>query len=140
MRISDWSSDVCSSDLGTVARMTLAQTTTTAAPDGGASGLADLLAATLPTESRLVVAWSDVRIDGGLPHTGNAPHALIARARGCLEHFVPDTADAEIVDAWHDTGTRIALAARLTQPLAPGSRLAWLELADRKSTRLNSSH
>src|SRR3546814_5558185 len=68
---------------------------------------ADLLAATLPTESRLVVAWSDVRIDGGLSHTGNAPHALIARARGCLEHFVPDTADAEIVDAWHDTGTRI---------------------------------
>src|SRR3546814_2323241 len=103
MRISDWSSDVCSSDLrkgppglpmmektpvmfndggrGTVARMTLAQTTTTAAPDGGASGLADLLAATLPTESRLVVAWSDVRIDGGLSHTGNAPHALIARDR-----------------------------------------------------------
>src|SRR3546814_19643242 len=72
---------------GTVARMILAQTTTTAAPDGGASGLADLLAATLPTESRLVVAWSDVRIDGGLSHTGNAPHALIARARGCLEQI-----------------------------------------------------
>lgn len=114
-----------------MARITLAQTTTIAAPDGGASGLADLLAATLPTESRLVVAWSDVRIDGGLSHTGNAPRALIARARGCLEHFVPDTADAEIVDAWHDTGTHIALAARLTQPLAPGSRVAWLELARR---------
>src|SRR3546814_1379151 len=84
---------------GTVARMTLAQTTTTAAPDGGASGLADLLAATLPTESRLVVAWSDVRIDGGLSHTGNAPHALIARARGCLETFVRVRADAGTVAA-----------------------------------------
>src|SRR5690606_27067518 len=40
---------------GTVARRTLAHTTTTAAPEGGASGLADLLAGTLPTESRLVV-------------------------------------------------------------------------------------
>src|SRR5690606_32570674 len=116
---------------GTVARRTLAQTTTTAAPDGGASGLAELLAATLPTESRLVVAWSDARIDGGLSHTAGAPHALIDRARGCLEHFVPDAADAEIVDAWHDTGTRIALAAHLARPLAPGSRLAWLELARR---------
>src|SRR5690606_2322625 len=53
------------------------------------------------------------------------------RARGCLEHFVPDAADAEIVDAWHDTGTRIALAAHLARPLAPGSRVAWLELARR---------
>src|SRR3546814_16207906 len=79
---------------GTVARMTLAQTTTTAAPDGGASGLADLLAATLPTDSRLVVAWSDVRIDGGPPHTGTAPHARSARARGCMERLAPHQADA----------------------------------------------
>src|SRR3546814_11159307 len=65
---------------GTVARMILAQTTTTAAPDGGASGLADLLAATLPTDSRLVVAWRDVRIDGRPPQTCHAPQALISCA------------------------------------------------------------
>src|SRR3546814_14748943 len=76
---------------GTVARMILAQTTTTAAPDGGASGLADLLAATLPTESRLVVAWSAGRIDGGLSHTGNAPHEIgraSGRTRGRQEVYI----------------------------------------------------
>ena len=109
---------------------TLAHTITTGAPVGPA-GLANLLAATLPTESRLAVAWSDVRIDGGVSYTGNAPHALIDRARASLEHFVPGGADAEIVDAWSDAGTHIALAARLSQPLAPGSHVAWLELARR---------
>jgi len=110
---------------------TLAHTITTRAPEGGPAGLADLLAATLPTESRLAVAWSDVRIDGGVSYTGNAPHALIDRARDSLEHLVPSGADAEIVDAWSDAGTHIALAARLSQPLAPGSHVAWLELARR---------
>src|SRR5690606_6186933 len=109
---------------------TLAHTITTGAPVGPA-GLANLLAATLPTESRLAVAWSDVRIDGGVSYTGNAPHALIDRARASLEHFVPGGADAEIVDAWSDAGPHIALAARLSQPLAPGSHVAWLELARR---------
>ncbi|HZW17631.1 MAG TPA: EAL domain-containing protein [Luteimonas sp.] len=109
----------------------MAHTITTRAPEGGPAGLADLLAATLPTESRLAVAWSDVRIDGGVSYTGNAPHALIDRARDSLEHLVPSGADAEIVDAWSDAGTHIALAARLSQPLAPGSHVAWLELARR---------
>jgi len=109
---------------------TLAHTTTTGAPDGGPAGLAELLAATLPTESRLAVAWSDTRIDGGVSHTGNAPHALVDRARASLEHFEPGTG-TEIVDAWSDAGTHIALAARLSQPLAPGSQVAWLELARR---------
>jgi diguanylate cyclase (GGDEF)-like protein len=110
---------------------TLAQTMRTTTPERGASGLAGLLVATLPSESRLAVAWSDVRIDGGLSHTDDAPHALIARARDSLEHFVPSQADAEIVDAWSDAGTHIALAASLSQPLAPGSHVAWLELARR---------
>jgi diguanylate cyclase (GGDEF)-like protein len=110
---------------------TLVQTTRTAVPEGGASGLAELLAATLPAGSRLAVAWSDVRIDGGLSHTKDAPHVLIARARDSLEHFAPGQVDAGIVDAWNDAGTRIALAADLSQPLAPDSRRAWLELARR---------
>ena len=109
---------------------TLAHTTTTGAPDGGPAGLADLLAATLPTGSRLAVAWNDTRIDGGVSRTGNAPHALVDRARASLEHFEPG-AGAEIVDAWSDAGTHIALAARLSQPLAPGAQVAWLELARR---------
>jgi len=109
----------------------LVHTITTGAPEGGPAGLADLLAATLPTESRLAVAWSDVRIDGGVSCTGNASHALIDRARASLEQLVPSNADAEIVEAWSDAGTHIALAARLSQPLAPGSHAAWLELARR---------
>src|SRR3546814_11183220 len=97
MRVSDWSSDVCSSDRaddgktpvmfndggrGTVARMILAQKTTTAAPNGGASGLAALLAAKLPTESRPVVAWSDVRIDGGISQLGHEIGRATGRERG----------------------------------------------------------
>src|SRR5690606_4395754 len=82
-------------------------------------------------DSRLVVAWSDDRIAGGISHTGNAPRTLVARARGSLEHFVPSRAAPEIADAWDEAGTRIVLAARLSQPLAPGSHVAWLELARR---------
>ncbi|MDN5781422.1 MAG: diguanylate cyclase, partial [Luteimonas sp.] len=110
---------------------TLAQTTRTTASESGSSGLAELLVATLPTQSRLAVAWSDVRIDGGLSHTADAPHALIALARDSLEHFEPGHGSAGIVDAWSDAGTRIALAAHLSQPLVPDSRKAWLELARR---------
>jgi diguanylate cyclase (GGDEF)-like protein len=110
---------------------TVAQTTKIPAPAGPTSGLADLLAATLPTASRLAVAWSDVRIDGGLSRTANAGDGLAAHARTLLEGVAPDLRDGEIVDAWSDSGTRIALAARLSQPLSPASRGAWLELARR---------
>ncbi|HVI58403.1 MAG TPA: EAL domain-containing protein [Luteimonas sp.] len=109
----------------------MAQTTRIPAPAGSTLGLAELLAATLPTASRLAVAWSDPRIDGGLSHTTNAPAALVAHARASLEGAVPGHREGDITEAWDDAGTRIALAARLSQPLSPSSRGAWLELARR---------
>jgi diguanylate cyclase (GGDEF)-like protein len=89
------------------------------------------LAATLPTASRLVVCWSDPRIHDGISHTEDAPGSLIAHARASLEGFTPSSRGEEIDDAWSDAGTRIAIAARLSQPLSPSSREAWLALARR---------
>ena len=43
------------------------------------------------------------------------------KTRPRLSDILRPSATLSIVDAWHDTGTRIALAARLTHPLAPGS-------------------
>jgi diguanylate cyclase (GGDEF)-like protein len=110
---------------------TVVQTDKNPAPEGTLSGLAELLAATLPTASKLVVCWSDPRIDEGVSKTGSAPEVLVEHARALLEQFVPGTLPGEIDDAWTDAGTRIALAVQLSQPLAPSSREAWLALARR---------
>ena len=110
---------------------TVVQTKRTPAPEGTLSGLADLLAATLPTASKLVVCWNDPRIEEGISHTADAPEALVAHARASLERAVPGAHAGEIDDVWNHAGTRIALAARLSQPLSPSSRDAWLALARR---------
>src|SRR3546814_9450320 len=97
MRISDWSSDVCSSDLEAAARSALARVR--AEP-----GYERALAAALGDDLDAAVGERDaVRVWMGAAHEADPP--------------LPQGVES--------------LAARVTAPP---------ELADRKSTRLNSSH
>lgn len=101
------------------------------APEGSLAGMAGLLAATLPTASKLVVSWKASRIGDGVSRSDEASDALVAHAQASLEVFAPGGQPDEIDDAWSDADTRIAIAVRLSQPLAPSSRDAWLALARR---------
>ena len=114
------------------------------------TGLADVLAGTLPTGSALIVHWHDPQGSSGHCATNDASRALHARARACLQdlgdatlasdsdHGIDQTGvdeaginEASINEAWSDDGTRIAISAILSAPLTHGSRQAWLALARR---------
>lgn len=100
-----------------------------ATPDDPLAGLADLLVGTLPTASRAVVCWNAPRIGSGLSRCSEACDALVAHAQACLESCAPGDQPHEIDAVWSDADTRIAIAARLSQPLTVSSRDAWLTLA-----------
>ncbi len=98
----------------------------------GLAGLADMLAETLPSGSLVVVCWDDPRLGAGLAAVVGAPEALRAQARARVEHVqAPPRSGLGIDHAWEAGGTRIAIAADLSQPLSPPSCAAWLALARR---------
>jgi diguanylate cyclase (GGDEF)-like protein len=100
-------------------------------PAGDLSGLADLLADTLPTGSKVVVCWSDPRIGAGSAAVEGATPALRAHALDCIGGDRPAVRELEIDDAWSENDTRVAIAAALSAPLNPASREAWRALARR---------
>ncbi|HVR80525.1 MAG TPA: EAL domain-containing protein [Luteimonas sp.] len=95
------------------------------------AGLAEALAGTLPTGSTLAVRWRDPDAGDGMSAVAGASPALRAHAEACLEGHIPPATVGEIDAAWDEDGTRIAIAARLAEPLPPASRAAWLALARR---------
>jgi diguanylate cyclase (GGDEF)-like protein len=100
------------------------------APGNWLAGLAELLAATLPTGSSVVVHWVDSRMGAGVSAVEGASQALYARAEHCPVGEASHD-EHEIDVAWQDDDARIAIAAALAQPLTQGSRDAWLALARR---------
>lgn len=95
--------------------------------------LAGMLEGTLPTGSRLVVAWRDPEIGRGRSSLRNLPPALLERGMHLLDGAVVagDGEPLDIDDAWDEDGARIAIVARLSQPLSEGSRQGWVALARR---------
>ena len=85
-------------------------------------GLADVLAAILPTGSRVVVRWRDAESDDGLSVSAGAPNHLHDHAIRCLDGRMPATSVTEIASAWQSGQTRIAIAARLSEALSSESK------------------
>ncbi len=103
-------------------------------PQAGAPSLASLATAlteTLPTGSSVVVRWRDADTGEGLSEAVGAPSWLHAQAEASLDGRAPPAGAGGIVEHWLDGDTRIALAARLGEPLPPASRTAWVALARR---------
>ncbi len=146
-------------------RMTRGNMTATAAgvPAGvperrGSSlvGLAQILTDTLPTGSHVVVCWRDnaggdahvaagqaptTLIGEGVAIADGAPASLLDRARACLDGQRRAGGSRTIIEGWVEEGSRVALAARLAEPLPDASRAAWLALARRTvSAHLVSAH
>src|SRR3546814_5214754 len=126
MRISDWSSDVCSSDLGHQVAFIGAETHGAAEVAAGVAGLAQVAAHPLGEQAdHRFGARSELGRAGALD-AGEVPRDLDAR------HLHAE-ADAEIRNAaLAGEGDRGDLALRAALAEAAGQ--------DRKSTRLNSSH
>jgi diguanylate cyclase (GGDEF)-like protein len=120
-------------DRGGTAVQAVAQTALSTAPaqGDGLSGLADMLAETLPIGSQVVVCWDDPRIGAGSATVADASEALRDQARARIERTEPLRRAGCIDHVWEDKGTRIAIAAALPEPLTPASRDAWLALARR---------
>src|SRR5690606_23260668 len=104
-------------------------------------GLAGALADTLPTASSVVVRWRDQHAGDGVSEAPNAPARLHARAEAGLDGKPLPLSANEIDETWEDGETRVALSARLGEPLPPASRLAWVALARRTvAATLASAH
>ena len=107
----------------------------------GLAGLADALAGTLPSGSKVVVRWRNPHMGGGLSAVAGASSALHAHAEGWLDGRTLAASAAEIDAAWDEGDTRIAIAAKLAEPLPPASRAAWLGLVRRTvAATLSSAH
>jgi diguanylate cyclase (GGDEF)-like protein len=108
---------------------------TLADEDGATSVLADLAEAlgnTLPSGSSVAVCWRDPECGNGISATAGAPAALRAHARACLDAGADQTRALDQVDiCWDEGDVRIAITARLAEPLPPASRAAWLAVAQR---------
>src|SRR3546814_5399172 len=119
MRISDWSSDVCSSDLGVAGQQVLA----VAAVDDVIAGRG----------SRKAFAAVERRRRGGLV-VGLGNTGLAGRERVAGDGVLAvAAADQELVQACDDTADHAAgVEPEASQDLVVG--------IDRKGTRLNSSH
>ena len=94
-------------------------------------GLAEALAGVLPTGSKVVVHWSDLRAGSGQSAVAAATPALHARDQATLDGRIATPDPHAIDDVWDQDDIRIAIAAVLTSPLLPASRQAWLALARR---------
>ncbi len=97
----------------------------------GLAGLADMLAETLPAGSQVVVCWEHPRTGAGLAAVADAPEDLCGQARARIEHGQPVLQPGCIDHAWEVGDTRMAIAAKLREPLSSGARKAWLALAQR---------
>src|SRR3546814_4308453 len=120
MRISDWSSDVCSSDLPDHGR------TWTATPISGAAS--DLRDPTSPwgAAQKFSVLWMKGRYDGFRDfRTG---------IRGSTTGLVPVTLGMSVPSAWRRTGRSTGTA----RPGTGGPREAWLERSEAHTTELQS--
>jgi diguanylate cyclase (GGDEF)-like protein len=95
------------------------------------AGLADDLGETLPSGSSLVVCWRDPQYGDGMSADAHASPALLAHAQACLDGAIGVTALDQIDTSWDEDGIHIAIAARLSEPLPPASRTAWLGVARR---------
>src|SRR3546814_10557995 len=128
MRISDWSSDVCSSDLGTVTIDTDASVAVLA-EDGDYAGRTDyvILTGAEGVEGRFGSVTTDLAfLDPLLRYGGNSV---------TLSLYRNDIDFADVAIGANQAGVAAAIQARgIDDPLFEAV------LADRKSTRLNSSH
>jgi diguanylate cyclase (GGDEF)-like protein len=95
------------------------------------AGLADDLGETLPSGSSLVVCWRDPQYGDGMSADAHASPALLAHAQACLDGAIGVTALDQIDTSWDEDGILIAIAAKLSEPLPPASRTAWLGVARR---------
>ena len=96
------------------------------------AGLAGMLAQSLPTGSDVVVYWDDERLGAGSSELEGVAEALQARARQLVAGERPQGGGGALIDeSWSEGEARIAIAARLPEPLTPGSREAWRALARR---------
>ncbi|MGY1459109.1 MULTISPECIES: EAL domain-containing protein [unclassified Luteimonas] len=97
------------------------------------AGLAGMLAQSLPTGSDVVVCWDDERLGSGRSEVEGVAPALRARAEELMsgKRSRADAGGALIDESWIEGEARVALAARLPEPLTPGSREAWRALARR---------
>src|SRR5690606_8600474 len=97
------------------------------------AGLAGMLAQSLPTGSRVVVCWDDDRLGAGCSAVEGVAEAVRARGRALVAGSSPAAAqgDATIEDAWREGEAGVAIVARLSEALAPGSCEAWRALARR---------
>ncbi len=118
----------------------VAEVAGTAAVAPSLDSLAGALTDTLPTGSSVVVRWQGADGDG-VPAAAGASTRLRAHADASLDGRRPPLSAAEINETWEERGTRIALAARLAEPLPPASRAAWVALARRAvAATLASEH
>src|SRR3546814_9407795 len=115
MRISDWSSDVCSSDLESVQRR------------------ADAIGKEVAAARHVEVAEAGAQNAAVGQHDLEATDVLGAVAVGRM-------AEAAIEDVAHDTGVGAGPSAVRPQRDALGAQMLGELALDRKSTRLNSSH
>jgi len=104
--------------------------------DGGhlateADDLASVLAGTLPAGSKIVVRWRNADATEGESASPGASTLLHAHAQSSLNGQTPPAGIAEIDSAWDEGDTRIAIAAKVPEPLPALSRSAWLALARR---------
>ena len=97
------------------------------------AGLAGMLAQSLPTGSGVVVCWDDERLGAGRSEVDGVGESLRARAHALAagERMSTDGSGALIDESWTEGESRVAIAARLPEPLSPGSREAWRALARR---------
>ena len=95
------------------------------------AGLAHMLAQSLPTGSGVVVCWDDEDLGQGCSAVPQAPPELHERARRLAAGATAAEGSADIEEAWDEGEARVALVARMPEPLTPASRDAWRALARR---------
>ena len=97
------------------------------------AGLATMLAQSLPTGSSVVVCWDDERLGAGSSEVEGVAEALRIHARDLMsgQRLHASTGGALIDESWTEGEARVAIVARLPEPLTPGSREAWRALARR---------
>ncbi len=99
------------------------------APESALSGMADMLAATLPAASQVVLCWTDPHSGEGVSRGAGASDGLVAHARSLLGASERNPRIDGIDDAWTDGQASVAIAVRVPTPLGPVARDAWLGLA-----------
>ena len=97
------------------------------------AALAGMLAQSLPTGSCVVVCWDDERLGKGSSEVEGVPGQLRTHAAALMagKPATGGSRGAMIDECWKEGEARVAIAARLPEPLTPSSRDAWRALARR---------